>query len=70
MYTFKQHLAEGANIKAIVDEVIDQMAEENYWNTDSILKVVRDRLMEIPEFRDDPRYLESAMHAVEYYVTT
>lgn len=55
-------------IKNLVDDVTNQMAEEQYYNQDAILRVVRDRLSQDARFANDPARLESALEIASSFI--
>lgn len=55
-------------IQSLVDSVVDQMAEEQYYNQDAILRVVRDRLMQDDSYATDPAKLEAALEVASNYI--
>lgn len=51
-------------IDQILNDVLNQFAEENRWNHDDIMAVVERRLNEIPEFAENPSRKEAALEIV------
>jgi hypothetical protein len=56
-------------LQALADDIIDQFAEEGRWNHDDMMRVAQQRLEQSPEFKNQPRKLESALAAISYYLT-
>lgn len=63
-------LVEGSMSKlhAIVDDVVNQMADENYFNHDAIMRAVRQRLERDPEYARDPTHLNAALEFASRYI--
>ena len=57
-----------AELKQIVDEVIDNMAEERQYDHDSIIRAVRARLEWDPDYANDPGRIETALELVSNYI--
>lgn len=55
-------------VKKVADDIINQFADENYFNHDAIVKKARDVLSKDPEFKNDAGKLKDALKAISDYV--
>lgn len=55
-------------LQAVADDVVNQFADEGRWDHDAMLRVVKSRLEEMPEFKNQPRKLEAALAAISQYL--
>ncbi len=57
-----------AHVKQVADQVINDFAEENYFNHNAIVSKVKDILSKDPAFKNDADKLNRALVAVSNYV--
>jgi hypothetical protein len=56
-------------LRKLADDVVNQFAEEGSWDHDAMLRVIRMRLAEMPEFKDQPRKIEAALASISHYLS-
>jgi hypothetical protein len=58
-------LVEGnmSELKTIADDIMDQQAEEKSFNHDAALRVAKQRLKKMPEYKD-PKKLAGALEVI------
>ena len=55
-------------LKDIADDIIDEFADEQYFNHDMVIKVARGILMKDPEYAD-PRRMKAALEIISQYIS-
>lgn len=58
-----------SKLQSLANELVDQFAEEEYYDHDAIIRAARDRLSNEPYYAQSPKRLEAALEIISEYIS-